>query len=312
MTRSTSHKSGSERDTTETSSKSCSAKAPTESEGGTVRALALSSFHVHEHALTVPSASQTTSIRSVKLDSLALFFLFFWYMRRELSSLTIALGRAGIISSDWIHDAIKHSLRLRRLRRLKETEGVRGWLKNVWDSSQGWLLVTMIGSVTALIAFAVISAEMVLFDLKGGYCRPDWRLAKRFCCPALDAVGSSLSRDALSNTTSAPQRPLTTAGFVLAGWNHNARSTVLTKGGEECDAWRTWAQVWQDHTGQGSRAGAIFAYCAYVVLAVSLASRSSLSFFFRTRGGVASVRFADGPTTFRETIRSFSRRRRQL
>ena len=81
---------------------------------------------------------------------------------------------------DWIHDAIKESHRLRRLRAVK---GVRGALLNAWDRAQGWLIVTFTGIITAFIAGAVVQSEAALFDFKDGYCQRDWRLAKRFCCP---------------------------------------------------------------------------------------------------------------------------------
>jgi chloride channel 3/4/5 len=51
----------------------------------------------------------------------------------------------NFMTIDWIHDAIKDSLRRRKLRHKKRTEGIRGWLANVWDGSQGWLLATCIG-----------------------------------------------------------------------------------------------------------------------------------------------------------------------
>jgi hypothetical protein len=45
---------------------------------------------------------------------------------------------------DFIHDSIKASLRTRKIRR-RRTEGLRGWLVNIWDGSQGWVLVTIVG-----------------------------------------------------------------------------------------------------------------------------------------------------------------------
>ncbi|SPO46984.1 related to chloride channel protein [Moesziomyces antarcticus] len=81
---------------------------------------------------------------------------------------------------DWIHDAIKESSRLRRIRNLR---GIRGLAINSWDRLQGWIIVTITGIVTALIAGCIVKSEAVLFDLKDGYCARDWRLAKRFCCP---------------------------------------------------------------------------------------------------------------------------------
>ncbi|KWU43642.1 hypothetical protein RHOSPDRAFT_9120, partial [Rhodotorula sp. JG-1b] len=92
---------------------------------------------------------------------------------------------------DWLHDAVKHSIRLRRVRQLKRTHGLRGYLINLWDGAQGWVLVTLIGFLTACIAFAIIRSEMWLFDLKEGYCARDWRLAHRFCCSEDHGGGGS-------------------------------------------------------------------------------------------------------------------------
>lgn len=81
---------------------------------------------------------------------------------------------------DWLHSSIKESSRLRKIRRLK---GLRGKAVNIWDGLQGWVVVTITGVITALIAGAIVESEAVLFDLKDGYCSKNWRLAKRFCCP---------------------------------------------------------------------------------------------------------------------------------
>ncbi|KAN0061253.1 hypothetical protein ACQY0O_006099 [Thecaphora frezii] len=116
---------------------------------------------------------------------------------------------------DWIHDAIKESSRLRRLRRLR---GLRGALLNAWDRLQGWLIVTIAGIVTALIAGCIVKSEAVLFDLKDGYCQRDWTLAKRFCCPYAqapdwDSPSYSLRTNATSSATSA----------AAAFWNYRTR-----------------------------------------------------------------------------------------
>lgn len=152
-------------------------------------------------------------------------------------------------SPDWIHDAIKHSVRLRRLRSRKRTDGLRGRLANLWDGFQGWLLVSLIGISTALIAYCIISSEMVLFDLKEGYCTKGWTVAKRFCCPRRPT----------------PTRPSVPNGaFVLSG-----RGSAMGGEGEEtCEIWKTWAHVWEARTGEGEGAGELFGYLAYGLVAV--------------------------------------------
>lgn len=151
--------------------------------------------------------------------------------------------------ADWIHDTIKHSLRLRRLRRLKRTQGLRGQLINLWDGFQGWLLVTIVGFVTACIAFSIIRAEMWLFDLKEGYCADGWTKAKRFCC----------------REEGAPEKAL--GAFVLRGWAASA-----TEEGGECEAWTTWVDVWRKWTGEGEGAGEAASYIAYIAIAVRVSS----------------------------------------
>ncbi|BGO96631.1 Chloride channel [Rhodotorula toruloides] len=167
---------------------------------------------------------------------------------------------------DWIHDTIKHSLRLRRLRRLKRTQGLRGQLINLWDGFQGWLLVTIVGFVTACIAFSIIRAEMWLFDLKEGYCAAGWTRAKRFCCRA----------------ESAPEKAFGT--FVLRGWAPSA----VEEGGE-CEAWTTWVDVWRRWTGEGEGAGEAASYIAYIAIALVFAVLASvLTIYFTASTSVYS------------------------
>ncbi|WVO23008.1 uncharacterized protein IAS62_004352 [Cryptococcus decagattii] len=91
---------------------------------------------------------------------------------------------------DWIHDAIKESSRVRRLRHAA-SRSLRGRIANTWDRFQGWFVVTLIGIITALIAFLIIRAEMAFFDLKEGFCSTSWGTAKRFCCaPRHQSPGS--------------------------------------------------------------------------------------------------------------------------
>ncbi|GAA5832914.1 hypothetical protein JCM11251_000528 [Rhodosporidiobolus azoricus] len=185
---------------------------------------------------------------------------------------------------DWIHDAIKHSLRLRRLRLLKHTQGLRGRLLNFWDGLQGWLLVTLIGICTALIAFCIISSEMVLFDLKEGYCAGEgksWRTAKRFCCRA----GSA--KPPLTNGTSL------VGSYTMSGWA--AQQTVMTMEEGQCPDWRTWADVWDGWTGDDSFAGDAVAYVAYVLIALAFSTlASTLTIYFTSSTSVFSSK--DSPS----------------
>ncbi|KAI5476133.1 voltage-gated chloride channel [Pseudohyphozyma bogoriensis] len=162
-------------------------------------------------------------------------------------------------SIDWIHDGIKNALRTRKLRMRARTEGVRGWWVNVWDAAQGWMLVTLIGFLTACVAWVIIRAEGLFFDLKTGYCSTNPRLSKRFCCPEVQPVMSNLTiaRGAVGGVS------------FLNNWRSLEEE-------ETCAAWRTWGEVWS-----GSKAGNTDGdvwpvdLVAFIVLALGMATLAS-------------------------------------
>ncbi|KAF7321607.1 Chloride channel protein [Mycena kentingensis (nom. inval.)] len=82
-------------------------------------------------------------------------------------------------SIDWLHDAIKDSLRFSRLRKRKSW---RARARLILDKSMGWLIVTLVGFLTACVAFLVIRGEAWFFDLKEGYCTTSFWKSRRFCC----------------------------------------------------------------------------------------------------------------------------------
>lgn len=111
-------------------------------------------------------------------------------------------------SIDWMHDIIKDSARYARLRRRKS---LRARLRLALDRALGWIIVTIVGILTAIVAFLVVRSEQWLFDLKEGYCASHWSKAKRFCCPQLS-----------DETTMA----------------------------EECTAWRSWPEAFKLEEGE--------------------------------------------------------------
>ncbi|KAF8757227.1 chloride channel [Rhizoctonia solani] len=152
---------------------------------------------------------------------------------------------SSFTSIDWLHDAIKDSARTLHIRR---RQSARGRLLNLVDRSTGWLIVTIVGLLTALVAFAIIRAEQWLFDIKEGYCVEGWWRAMRFCCPA--------SLDSQSLRMAKVPAPI-----------------------EVCEAWRTWAQVF-DSVGDdsGSESGLelwAIEYITYMAIALVLALASS-------------------------------------
>ena len=156
-------------------------------------------------------------------------------------------------SVDWLHDAIKDSVRRFRLRKRRS---FRGRLYNRVDRSVGWIIVTIVGFLTAVVAFMIVRSEQWLFDFKNGYCTAGWWKAERFCCPGFD--------DDL----------FVTPYFV-------GRSKL-----EVCENWRTWVDVF---VGKGipNLKDDLLAYLMYAGIAVganlcwlvthSLTSHSTLS-----------------------------------
>jgi len=101
---------------------------------------------------------------------------------------------SSYVTIDWLHDAIKESSRIRRVRHLAR-RSFRGAVMNAWDRFQGWLVVTLVGVFTALVAFCIIRAEMSFFDLKEGFCGSSWGKAKRFCCAPVTPPGGAGKTD---------------------------------------------------------------------------------------------------------------------
>jgi len=94
----------------------------------------------------------------------------------------IRVWYSSFSSVDWLHDAIKDSMRMYRLRRHKS---VRGRVRNAVDRCMGWIIVTIVGFLTAITAFLIVRSEQWLFDIKYGYCVSGWWKARRFCCPVM-------------------------------------------------------------------------------------------------------------------------------
>ncbi|KAF8070501.1 chloride channel [Lyophyllum atratum] len=182
----------------------------------------------------------------------------------------IRVWYSSFSSIDWLHDAIKDSVRFSRLRRRKS---VRARIRLVIDKSLGWFVVTIVGFLTAIVAFLVVRSEQWLFDTKEGYCQDAWWKAKRFCCPALNDI-------------------LLTSG----GAGHPVEST--------CKEWRTWAEVFP---GEQDDVGAILGeYTIYALIALCLALVSALltiyltnstTFVTRKESGVLAPDFPDSATS---------------
>ena len=82
-------------------------------------------------------------------------------------------------STDWVHDSIADGHRVRELRKRK---GIKGRLWVWFDSAEGWILVAIIGCLTACLAYIVDISESSIFDLKEGYCKGRWYSSRSKCC----------------------------------------------------------------------------------------------------------------------------------
>ncbi len=97
----------------------------------------------------------------------------------SLSSKDDRLWYDQFTSTDWVHDSIADGYRVLEMRKQK---GWRGRLALLVDSAQGWILVAIIGVVTAAIAYFVDVTESAIFDIKQGLCRGAWHLGRTSCC----------------------------------------------------------------------------------------------------------------------------------
>ncbi|KAI8942027.1 hypothetical protein NX059_000134 [Plenodomus lindquistii] len=82
-------------------------------------------------------------------------------------------------STDWVHDNIADAYRVKALRSRKD---IRGRLAAWFDGAQGWILVALIGVLTAVCAYLVNTTETTLFDLKQGHCTTGWTKSRKTCC----------------------------------------------------------------------------------------------------------------------------------
>lgn len=152
----------------------------------------------------------------------------------------IRVWYSSFSSIDWLHDAIKDSVRFSRLRRGKS---LRSKVRLLVDKSMGWIVVTLVGFLTALVAFLVVRGEQWFFDSKEGYCKTAWTKAKRFCCPTSEIDGIGIRRPLFMSTME-----------------------------KSCPEWRTWAEIFGASVQGGRMVGyqaELVQYISYAFIAVS-------------------------------------------
>lgn len=153
--------------------------------------------------------------------------------------------------------------------RLRRRKSLKGRLFNAWDRATGWIVVTIVGLLAAVAAFAIVRAEQWLFDLKEGRCTDGFFKAKRFCCPMnVDSTDPSTNFIDIFSPITLFLNPTKMHKFV----------PELPE--EECAAWQTWAQLFDPADSMpGSRfswASWMTEYIAYIIVAVTLALLSCI------------------------------------
>lgn len=121
------------------------------------------------------------------------------------------------------------------------------------------------GFLTACIAYLIITAEAVLFDLKEGYCVTNYRKAKRFCCPLVTPTTTSFFASPKARGGMSPN------SFIQT-WK------VTAELDNDCENWRTWGEAWNHLVRNGDWATDIWQidYIAFVFIAVSLLPLSQI------------------------------------
>lgn len=142
----------------------------------------------------------------------------------------IRVWYSSFTSIDWLHDAIKDAARFARLRKRKS---LRSRLRLAFDKSLGWIIVTIVGFITAFVAFFVVRSEQLLFDLKEGHCTTSWWKARRFCCP----------------------------NEAQLAYQHTSYLEP-----ENCPAWRKWSETFSAH--ETHEKDGVVGFISYTIIAV--------------------------------------------
>ncbi len=101
------------------------------------------------------------------------------YTAKSLMNLDDRVWYDQFTSTDWVHDSIADAYRVKELRSRKDW---RGRLSAFFDGAQGWVLVAIIGIITAGFAYFINVTEATIFDYKEGHCTTAWWLSRRQCC----------------------------------------------------------------------------------------------------------------------------------
>ncbi|RIB21537.1 chloride channel [Gigaspora rosea] len=85
---------------------------------------------------------------------------------------------------DWVQDAICERSRMNALRiaAIENRFSWNTWFRLSYESSQAWIVVSIVGAIIGLNAALTDIITEWLSDLKFGYCKNSWWLNQKFCC----------------------------------------------------------------------------------------------------------------------------------
>lgn len=128
-------------------------------------------------------------------------------------------------STDWVHDSIADAYRVKALRARKD---IRGKIAAWFDGAQGWILVAIIGIITAMIAYFVNVTENTLFDWKQGYCTKKWYMSRKTCCDGASICDAWLHWSRVIRTDRLDSTGTQFVAFLLSVIVLSMASCVLT------------------------------------------------------------------------------------
>ncbi|KAI8824360.1 chloride channel [Fimicolochytrium jonesii] len=128
---------------------------------------------------------------------------------------------------DWIHDTIKERVRLRTMRR---TPGMRGWLTEKLDGSIAWILLALIGVTCGCIASLIEVSYTHISDWRTGFCGRSIWLRREHCCSSEECPEWSYWSDPVaSHMPSRAEQYTQYAIYVISGVVLALLSAVVTK-----------------------------------------------------------------------------------
>lgn len=65
------------------------------------------------------------------------------------------------------------------MKALRSRKDVRGRIEAFFDGGQGWILVAIVGFLTACVAYIVDVTESPIFDWKEGYCLEGFSISEK-------------------------------------------------------------------------------------------------------------------------------------